>query len=150
MQLGAFKRGFWFGVGMTIGMTSSVLLAVTVSGTVNSFSRGEVISATTINENFSSLRSAIEGIPAITENGNAGSGYVTIGTKIIQWGSSTCDPAGINVNFPTSFSHSSYRLLLSTENQFDAQPRYDTRTTTGFICQTSAGTPNTHYIAIGE
>ena len=45
------------------GALSMALLAVTVSGTMTSFNSGEIISASTINANFTALRSAIEGVP---------------------------------------------------------------------------------------
>lgn len=67
-------RGSGFGVGMAgilLFLGASVLLAVTVSGTINSFSSGDLISASTINTNFTSLKTAIEDIPLGTYCGRS-------------------------------------------------------------------------------
>ena len=58
------KRGFALGVGLTAGILATALVAVTVSGTVTVFEQGQVVSAAQINENFASLKAAIEVIPA--------------------------------------------------------------------------------------
>lgn len=53
-------RGFLQGVGLMLGAGATALLAVTVSGTVNGFASGELISASLVNENFASLKAGIE------------------------------------------------------------------------------------------
>ncbi len=60
-----------FGAGLGAGLLfilAAGILAVTVTGTVTSFASGETVSAAKINENFASLKAAIEGIPDCTEN----------------------------------------------------------------------------------
>ncbi len=62
-----FRKAFLAGCGFALGLLSTVLVAVTISGTITSFSSGEVVSAAKINENFQSLRGAIEGLPDCTD-----------------------------------------------------------------------------------
>ncbi|MCB1173614.1 MAG: hypothetical protein KDK39_08620 [Leptospiraceae bacterium] len=75
-----FSKGFFVGLGFAFAISITSLLAVTISGTINTFASGDVVSASKINENFSSLESAIKGIPLGTycgsssaSTGNAGS-----------------------------------------------------------------------------
>lgn len=55
------------GVLMGLGIFASVLVAITVSGTVNSFESGDLVSAERINQNFASLKSTIESLPECSE-----------------------------------------------------------------------------------
>ncbi|MCB1173613.1 MAG: hypothetical protein KDK39_08615 [Leptospiraceae bacterium] len=57
-----FSKGFSVGLGFTFAISITSLLAVTISGTINLFSSGDVVSASKINENFASLKTAIESI----------------------------------------------------------------------------------------
>ncbi len=57
-----FKNGFFKGTGLAAGLLSTGLFAAAVTGTINTFSPGEVIDAAKFNENFTSLRTAIEAI----------------------------------------------------------------------------------------
>lgn len=52
--------------GISLGFLTSALLAVTISGTINTFATGDTLSSAKINENFASLKTAIEGIKADT------------------------------------------------------------------------------------
>lgn len=61
-------RGILHGVGLSVGLALSGILAITISGTINTFSPGEVVSADSINTNFASLKAAINGLPDCTEN----------------------------------------------------------------------------------
>ena len=56
------KKGFGLGVGFFLGISGSALMAVTVSGIVHIFFPGQAISSAQVNENFASLKSAIETI----------------------------------------------------------------------------------------
>lgn len=50
------------GAGLSLGFVASALLAVTISGTINTFASGDQLDATKINENFASLKTAVEGV----------------------------------------------------------------------------------------
>ncbi len=64
-----FIKGFGLGAGLAAGAFATVLLAVTVSGTFNSWTDGQTLTSADLNANFSSLKSAIEAIPEWTKNG---------------------------------------------------------------------------------
>lgn len=51
------------GAGISFGFLASALLAVAVSGTINTFASGDQLDASKVNENFTSLRNAIVSIP---------------------------------------------------------------------------------------
>jgi hypothetical protein len=77
-------RYFCFGICFGLGLSTFDLIAVNVSGTMNTFFSGQIIKSSEINTNFSSLRTAIESIPDWTKNGvNAvfSSGAVIINTS---------------------------------------------------------------------
>ncbi|MDX1958874.1 MAG: tail fiber domain-containing protein [Leptospiraceae bacterium] len=57
-----FGKGFLFGIGFSIGIATTTLLAVAVTGTIKTWSTGEVLSATDLNTTIFSLKTAIEGI----------------------------------------------------------------------------------------
>jgi hypothetical protein len=81
--LSSFIKSFVSGAGLALGFLSMSVFAVTVSGTFNTFFTGQVVKATDVNTNFSSLKTAIESIPDWTKNGvNAvfSSGAVIINT----------------------------------------------------------------------
>jgi uncharacterized phage infection (PIP) family protein YhgE len=56
-----FKKSFIVGIGFAAGVISMTLLAVTV-GNVNTFSNGEPLSSSKLNENFGNLKTAIESL----------------------------------------------------------------------------------------
>lgn len=77
--------------GITIGFLGTALLAVAVAGTVNTFVSGDQLDATKMNQNFTSLKTAIESIPNWTKSGNHAvfsGGNVTIGSSIPTFSSS--------------------------------------------------------------
>lgn len=57
-----FRGGFSTGVGIAAGIFTSGLLAVTVSGAWHAFASGEILTAQNLNENFNSLKTAVEGV----------------------------------------------------------------------------------------
>ncbi|MDX1957820.1 MAG: hypothetical protein SFU98_04565 [Leptospiraceae bacterium] len=59
-----FYRGILFGLGIISILFTGALVAVAVTGTMNTFSSGQVLDATAMNTNFNSLKTAIEGIPS--------------------------------------------------------------------------------------
>ncbi|MDX1958866.1 MAG: tail fiber domain-containing protein [Leptospiraceae bacterium] len=85
-----FGKGFLFGIGFSIGIATTSLLAVAVTGTVKSWTTGEVLSATDLNTTISSLKTAIEGITS--------SQWTTSGSNI----SYTAGNVGIGTNSPGS------------------------------------------------
>lgn len=60
----AVRNGVGLGIGFLLAI-GTALLAVTVTGTIHTFSSGDVVSASQINENFTSLKTAIETIEEI-------------------------------------------------------------------------------------
>ena len=60
--LKAIKGKLSRGMALAIALCASALVAATVSGTINTFSTGDTLSASLMNENFASLKSAIESI----------------------------------------------------------------------------------------
>lgn len=77
------KLSFVRGVMLALGLTAGGLLSVAVTGTVNTFNSGDTLTSSLMNENFTSLKTAIESIPDWTKNGaNAyyTAGNVGIGT----------------------------------------------------------------------
>ena len=78
-------KGLRISLGIIFGLALTGLLAVTVTGTVNTFSSGALVKASEINTNFASLKTAIEGIVSsqwTTNGANIGytAGSVGIGT----------------------------------------------------------------------
>lgn len=57
-----FQKSFIVGFGLACGLFTSVVIAVTIQGSINTFSSGDLISASQINENFESLRSTLENL----------------------------------------------------------------------------------------
>ncbi len=78
-------KGFRIGIGFLLAIGTAGLLAVSVTGTFNTFSSGGVMKAADINANFASLKAVIEGMPNWTSSGaNAvfSGGNVTVGGKV--------------------------------------------------------------------
>lgn len=91
-------RGFLFGIGISCGVMTGVLLAVTISGNVNVFATGGVVSSSEINENFSSLKTAIETIPLGTYCGRTGATYNGAGVGGYTGAKALCETACNNTN----------------------------------------------------
>lgn len=53
------------GVGLSSGFVASALLAVTISGTINTFSSGDQLDSAKINENFASLRTSLSNASSV-------------------------------------------------------------------------------------
>lgn len=62
------KKGFFQGIGIALGLGTMTLLAVSL-GTINTFTSGTPVNAAKVNENFASLKTALESIPNWTKNG---------------------------------------------------------------------------------
>jgi len=118
-----FKKGFGIGSGIAAGLLATSIMAVTVTGVINSFNAGDSLDAAKINENFTSLRTAIESIPnwiksgndAVFNGGNVGigttptealdvNGNVKISGTIVQDG--WTEVTSLPVNFQTYYSNS--------------------------------------------
>ncbi len=61
-----FKKSFIVGIGFSAGVISMTLFAVTV-GNVNTFNSGEPLSSSRLNENFGTIKTAIEGLNSEVE-----------------------------------------------------------------------------------
>ena len=59
----AFQRGSFFGAGIASVILVSSIFAVTVTGVINTFKSGDVLTSAALNENFTSLKTAIETLP---------------------------------------------------------------------------------------
>ena len=57
-------KGFRFGIGFLLAITTAGIFAVSVTGTFNTFSSGTLLKSSDINTNFATLKAAIEGIPS--------------------------------------------------------------------------------------
>ena len=84
----AFQRGSFFGMGLASVIIVSSALAITISGTINVFTSGEVLTAAKLNENFTSLKTAIESLSSPVDVTSNISGDCTSGkTNQVEKGS---------------------------------------------------------------
>jgi len=77
-------KQFILGASFAFGFLTFGILAVTISGTINTFATGQVIKASDINTNFASIKAALENIPDWVKSGaNASypSGGITVNTS---------------------------------------------------------------------
>ena len=96
------KKGIGLGVGFFLGITGSALMAVTVSGIVHIFFPGQPISSAQVNENFASLKTAIESIQPRYSTGETLTAKVWTDGKpiyriVVPLGAM---PNNTNINFP--------------------------------------------------
>ncbi len=146
----AFVRGLAAGFGFSLALSVSALVAITVSGTVNSFAAGEVISAAELNENFTSLKNAVEGIPAIEGSTSGPARYLQIGDTLIQWGGASCSTGGGTVTtLPRAFGSTDFYVAHSSSNQHSDTFTVVSASATTINCTSPTGTPWIHFIAIG-
>jgi hypothetical protein len=78
----SFRKGLWQGVGIVVGMLSTSLIAVTVTGVVT-WAGGQTLTASDLNATINGLVTAVESIPDWAKNGTSAvytSGNVGIGT----------------------------------------------------------------------
>ena len=153
LDIGGLKRGISIGVGFVLTLGASALLAVAVTGTVNTFVNGSVMEASQLNTNFSSLKTAIEGITSSqwTSNGSSiyyNGGNVGIGTTSP---SNKLEISGGGITLPYSTDNSSsIKFIASGGGPWNVLGIKDTgnvylRTidngvNSGIIFQDSAGT----------
>ncbi len=77
-------KQFILGAAFAFGFLTFGILAVTISGTINTFATGQVIKASDINTNFASIKATLENIPDWVKSGaNASypSGGITVNTS---------------------------------------------------------------------
>lgn len=82
--LKSILRQFILGASFAFGFLTIGIFAVTISGTINTFATGQVIKASDINTNFTSIKTALENIPDWVKSGaNASypSGGITVNTS---------------------------------------------------------------------
>lgn len=79
IDFSGLKRGISFGLGLISVLATSALIAVAVTGTINTFSSGNVVDASQINTNFASLKSAVEGITSSQWTGSGSNIYYNAG-----------------------------------------------------------------------
>ncbi|HMY67804.1 MAG TPA: hypothetical protein PL163_14215, partial [Leptospiraceae bacterium] len=63
IDIQGFRKGISIGIGIVLTLGVSAVLAVAVTGTMNTYTTGAVMDAASLNTNFTSLKSAIESIP---------------------------------------------------------------------------------------
>lgn len=79
-----FTKGAVAGAGFGLALITTAVFAVTVSGTIKTWSSGETLTSTDLNTTITSLKTAVEGIPdwaksgahAVFNGGNVGIGKV--------------------------------------------------------------------------
>lgn len=109
----SLARGFFAGVGFVIALAMTSLAAITITGAINSFTSGDLISASNINENFSSLKSAIESAPVGTYCGQSASTYDGAGVGGYTGAKTKCQAACGNTNAHMCTAH---EIVLSLQN----------------------------------
>lgn len=110
------------GGGIAIGLFGGLLLAVTVTGNMNTFSAGEIVSASLLNENFASLRTAIQS----TKEPPIGS--------IQAWHRDFANTPAL----PAGWVQCDGQTLIDSESPYDGQVIPDLNGTGRFIRGTSA------------
>ncbi|HNI27681.1 MAG TPA: tail fiber domain-containing protein [Leptospiraceae bacterium] len=86
----AVKRGLLQGMAIALGFFGTTVFAVAISGTIKTWTSGEVLKSADLNTTISSMKTAIEGIPNWTKATNGTDAYYTAGN------------VGIGTTSPTS------------------------------------------------
>ena len=126
IDIQGFKKGISIGLGIILTLATSAILAVAVTGTINTFSSGNVVDASQINTNFASLKTAIEGITSSqwTSSGSNiyyNAGKVLIGTNTPAQTESTLTVAG---DIVSNGNAARLRLMRNGQNYIDFTNNY--------------------------
>lgn len=136
-----FIFGFLFG----LGIYTFDLVAISVSGTFNSFFAGQTLKASEINTNFSTLKTAIESIPDWTKNG-VNAVFLNGGVAVAT--SSLANSSNLTVNGRISSSSIGVYCGVTAST-------YNGSTVGGYTgakskCETACGNTNAHMCTAHE
>jgi len=114
-----FQKGFFQGFGMTTAIMATAVLGVTITGVINTFAPGEILTSAKLNENFTSLKTAIESVkvPHVVD-GSGNSVGVIIGSTITSSVYNILSQQGYTASiFFSNNSHQVYNTvpLVSTD-----------------------------------
>ncbi len=105
----AVKRGLLQGMAIALGFFGTTVFAVAVSGTIKTWTSGEVLKSADLNTTISSMKTAMESIPNWTKASNGTDAYYTDG----KVGIGTASPASkLHINAST-FSGPAMRLYVA-------------------------------------
>ncbi len=139
-----FIKGWFSGLGIASGLATAGLLAVAVTGVMNSFQDGETLTAGKLNTNFNSLKAAIESLPNWTKSGSDAvfnSGNVIINTT------TTANSANVTVNGRISSSILGVYCGI-TASSFTGN--IGGFTSAKALCETACGNTNAHMCTAHE
>lgn len=128
-----FSKSFIIGVGLALGLGFTAVIAVTVTGTVNSFTSGQQLESAKMNENFTSLKTAIEGITSSQWTNGSGKIYYNGGNV----GIGTASPVA-------TFNVSSLPAAGTTNSYFTTSDFVDGSVGSAFRISFGAATGNTY------
>ncbi len=129
--ISAVKRGLLQGMAIALGFFGTTILGVAISGTIKTWTSGEVLKSADLNTTISSMKTAIESIPNWTKAVNGTDAYYTdgkvgIGTSSPQ---TTLDVASTGNNFftltRTNKSAGSGEFSINVESNSQTSIMYD-------------------------
>jgi hypothetical protein len=148
MKLSRFKnrliKNFLAGLAIGVGILTSALLAVTVSGTFNTFSSGALLKSSDINANFATLKAAIESIPNWTISGSSA---VYSGGNVIVNTTSAANSANLTVSGKISSANLGLYCGI-TASSFTGN--IGGFTSAKALCATACGNSNAHMCTAHE
>ena len=134
------SSGFKFGLGMLAAFITVGLLAVAVTGVMNTFQEGETLTAGKLNTNFNSMKAAIESLPNWTKSG---SDAVFSGGNVIIYGRISSSVLGVYCGNTTGIGTSGSFTNGSTQGAIS----YDGKSGSlgaKAACQIACGNSNAH------